>query len=43
MIEHKFKTSLRMKLEIKKDQVILCLSGGPNSTTMVQMAANALQ
>jgi tRNA(Ile)-lysidine synthase TilS/MesJ len=42
MIEHKFKTNIRMKLNIKKDRVLLCLSGGPNSTSMVLMAANAL-
>jgi len=35
MIEHKFKTSIRLKLDIKKDDVLICLYGGVNSTALV--------
>jgi tRNA(Ile)-lysidine synthase TilS/MesJ len=43
LVEHKFKSSLRLKCDIKKDTLLLCLSGGPNSFSLLKMATKAVQ
>jgi hypothetical protein len=42
MVEHKFKSNLRLKCDVRKEELLFCLSGGPSSTCMVQMAARSL-
>ena len=40
--KHKFKSNIKLKCEVKKDDLLFCISGGPNSLSLLNMAVKSI-